>query len=84
MSGLPGVFQRIEKLMRQSTNHREEELAQGQQLRLTREQMQRHHVELTEARRQLAQVQREKVQTFVSCTESPIKLLQAFFKFKKK
>ena len=50
--------------MRQSSNYREDELAQGQQLRLAREQMQRHHVELTEARRHLAQVQREKVLGF--------------------
>ncbi|XP_022106313.1 coiled-coil domain-containing protein 18-like [Acanthaster planci] len=52
---------RIEELSQQCSSHREEELAQGQQLRLTREQMQRHHLELAEARRQLAQVQREKL-----------------------
>nr|XP_006819155.1 PREDICTED: coiled-coil domain-containing protein 18-like [Saccoglossus kowalevskii] len=51
--------QKTKELSSKLNDHRKDELEQGQHLRLTREQMQRQHMDLTDTKKQLAKSQRE-------------------------
>ena len=53
--------QKVEELQRRVSGHKSDELERSQHVRLSREQMQIQHAELTDTRHKVAQLDMEKV-----------------------